>query len=95
MLIGTFGHAADGNLHPTIVFDPSDETARDRAQAAFDSIVRSAIELGGTITGEHGVGLLKHRFLPGMLGEPERELMRGIKRAFDPTGILNPGRSIA
>lgn len=92
VLIGTFGHAADGNLHPTIVFDASDADMTARARAAFDDLVAACLELGGSITGEHGVGVLKTPYLEAMVGATERELMAGIKSVFDPTGILNPGR---
>ncbi|QTD95974.1 putative FAD-linked oxidoreductase [Streptomyces cyanogenus] len=92
VLIGTFGHAADGNLHPTVVYDATDRDAADRAGAAFDDIVAAALALGGTITGEHGVGSLKTRYLDAQLGPTERELMTGIRAVFDPGGILNPGR---
>ncbi|MCX4243939.1 FAD-binding oxidoreductase [Paraliomyxa miuraensis] len=92
LVIGTFGHAGDGNLHPTIVFDPRDEASTRAAHAAFDELVRAAVELGGTITGEHGVGTLKQRYVGWALGEAERALMQRIKRAFDPNGILNPGK---
>lgn len=90
--IGTFGHAGDGNLHPTIVFQSSDQASRARAFAAFDQIVRAALELGGTITGEHGVGSLKRDYMAAMVGEAEQALMRRIKACFDPNGILNPGK---
>jgi D-lactate dehydrogenase (cytochrome)/glycolate oxidase len=91
LVIGTFGHAGDGNLHPTIVFDRDGEQA---ARAAFDDIVAAALRLGGTISGEHGVGSLKNAHLAGMLGEAERALTARIKAAFDPAGILNPGRAL-
>ncbi|HYQ31156.1 MAG TPA: FAD-linked oxidase C-terminal domain-containing protein [Polyangiaceae bacterium] len=91
LVIATFGHAGDGNLHPTIVFQPSQ---KDLALAAFDSIVQGAIELGGTISGEHGIGSLKQRHLGAMIGEAERALLARIKQAFDPHGILNPGKAI-
>ncbi len=91
--IGTFGHAADGNLHPTIVYDPADPGATERARAAFDAIVQATVDLGGTISGEHGIGLLKLPYLPSQVGDPERALMARIKRAFDPDGILNPGKA--
>lgn len=94
LLIGTFGHAGDGNLHPTIVFENNDESSRTRAYAAFDEIVRDAIALGGTITGEHGVGSLKQSYVGAMVGEAEQSLMRRIKAAFDPNNILNPGKAI-
>ncbi|WP_420881583.1 FAD-binding oxidoreductase [Rhodococcus sp. (in: high G+C Gram-positive bacteria)] len=92
VLIGTFGHAADGNLHPTIVFDVSDAAMTARARAAFDDLVAACLALGGSITGEHGVGALKTPYMESMVGATERELMAGIKSVFDPTGILNPGR---
>ncbi|MEO1170841.1 MAG: FAD-linked oxidase C-terminal domain-containing protein, partial [Myxococcota bacterium] len=87
--IGTFGHAGDGNLHPTLVYNEDQESAAERA---FDQIIAGALELGGTVTGEHGVGLLKRRHLASMLGARELELMRGIKHVFDPKGLLNPGK---
>lgn len=92
VVIGTFGHAASGNLHPTIVFDASSDDASDRAHRAFNDITMAALALGGSITGEHGVGALKIDYMASMLGPVERELMAGIKRVFDPAGILNPGR---
>jgi glycolate oxidase len=94
LTIGTFGHAGDGNLHPTIVFDAQDKASEARAFAAFDEIVRVAIALGGSITGEHGVGSLKRDYLTSMVGAAERELMARVKAAFDPRGILNPGKAI-
>ena len=91
--IGTFGHARDGNLHPTIVLpEPDDEEAIERAHRAFDEIFQAAIDLGGTITGEHGVGLAKLPFLERRHGADHVALLRRIKRAFDPQGILNPGK---
>jgi len=93
VVIGTFGHAGDGNLHPTIVFDGTDSASRAAAFAAFEDIVHGAVALGGTITGEHGVGMLKRDYLPTMLGAAERALMHRIKAAFDPHGILNPGKA--
>ncbi|GAA3192245.1 FAD-binding oxidoreductase [Actinocorallia longicatena] len=89
--IGTFGHAGDGNLHPTIVFTPDTEAA---ARAAFVDIVHAALTLGGTITGEHGVGTLKTPYLTAMVGPVERALMGRIKEAFDPAGVLNPGKAL-
>jgi glycolate oxidase len=90
--IGTFGHAGDGNLHPTAVLDPADENAIHRARAAFDEIFTRAIELGGTITGEHGIGMVKLRYLERQLGADHMALLRRIKAGFDPNGILNPGK---
>jgi D-lactate dehydrogenase (cytochrome)/glycolate oxidase len=94
LVIGTFGHAGDGNLHPTIVFDATDPGRTAAARAAFDELVRAAIELGGTITGEHGVGTLKRPYLEPMLGPAHLALLRRIKAAFDPAGILNPGKKV-
>ncbi len=93
LVIGTFGHAGDGNLHPTIVFDGASERGKAEAYAAFDDIVNAAIGLGGTITGEHGVGSLKTSYLERMVGANERALMSRIKLAFDPNAILNPGKA--
>ena len=90
--IGTFGHAGDGNLHPTAVLDPADESAIHRARAAFDEIFTRALELDGTITGEHGIGIVKLRYLERQLGSDHMALLRRIKAAFDPNGILNPGK---
>jgi glycolate oxidase len=92
VVCATFGHAGDGNLHPTIVFDPVDGDARHRAEAAFDEVFRAAMRLGGTITGEHGVGAAKRPWLAARLGEEQLALLRRIKAAFDPAGILNPGK---
>lgn len=90
--IGTFGHAADGNLHPTIVFDPTHPDGLRRARSAFDAIVRATIAPNGTISGEHGIGVLKAPYLSSQLGAAELALSARIKGAFDPNGILNPGR---
>ena len=84
-------HAGDGNTHPIMVFDPTDADARDRAYLAFDEIMATAIALGGTITGEHGVGRTKKGALPAQLGPDVMALSRTIKHALDPLGILNPG----
>jgi glycolate oxidase subunit GlcD len=92
ILIGTFGHAADGNLHPTVVFDAADPAQRAAAEAAFEAIVTATLELGGTITGEHGIGSLKAGYVEAQVGAAQRALMHRVKAAFDPAGILNPGR---
>ena len=89
--IPVVAHAGDGNTHPIIVYPPGDEDAERRARAAFDDILAAAIRLGGTITGEHGVGRTKKAALPDQLGEDVMALTRRVKEALDPDGILNPG----
>ena len=84
-------HAGDGNTHPLIVFDPNDADETARAQRAFGDVMDLALRLGGTITGEHGVGRLKRDWLPNQLGPDVMDLTRRIKNALDPDGILNPG----
>lgn len=88
--IPTVAHAGDGNLHPNFVF-AGDEVPPHVWQAA-DAMFRAAIELGGTLTGEHGVGVLKRQWIGDELGDDVLELQRGIRRVFDPAGILNPGK---
>ena len=92
--IGTFGHAGDGNLHPTIVVPRGDAEAAERAMLAFDDILDIALAVGGTITGEHGVGSLKQRHLGKELDEVAIDLHTRLKQAWDPAGILNPGKSV-
>jgi glycolate oxidase len=89
--IPVMAHAGDGNTHPIIVFDPTDDAARRRADEAFAEVMRAAIALGGTITGEHGVGRTKKAALPDQLGPEVMALSRRVKDALDPEGILNPG----
>ena len=91
--IATFGHAGDGNMHPTLVYDHRDPHARERVRLAFEAIVRLARSLGGTVTGEHGVGLLKRGFLSEELGDA-LDVHHAIKAVFDPQNILNPGKAI-
>jgi len=88
----TVAHAGDGNLHPLVVFDRNDPRDQARALAVFEEVMREALALGGTITGEHGVGTLKRAYLPKQLGEDALALQRRIKLAFDPLGLLNPGK---
>lgn len=90
--IPVIGHAGDGNFHPLVVFDPADGDAADRAGRAFDAVMSAALELGGTITGEHGVGTLKSAHLERQLGPDVLRLTRAVKQALDPDGILNPGK---
>jgi glycolate oxidase len=89
--IPVVAHAGDGNTHPIVVFDPTDPAAEQRARAAFDEVMHAAIRLGGTITGEHGVGRAKKGALPDQLGPDVMALTRRVKDALDPDGILNPG----
>jgi glycolate oxidase len=92
LLIGTFGHAGDGNLHPTIVINKDDSDEVARAERSLADIFTLALDLGGTITGEHGVGSAKLPYLQQKLGETSLALHRNIKSVFDPDQILNPGR---
>ena len=89
--IGLVAHAGDGNTHPIIAYPPGDAAAEARARRAFGEVMELAIELGGTITGEHGVGRLKAPWLPAQLGPDVMALTQRIKDALDPDGILNPG----
>jgi glycolate oxidase len=88
VVIATVGHAGDGNLHPSIVIDS------DRAWLAAEAVYKAALEFGGTITGEHGIGTLKRDWLPVEIGEVGMDVHRSVKAAFDPLGILNPGKAI-
>ena len=95
ILVAVVGHAGDGNMHPNVVFDQDDPDQAARAQRAFDEIMAVGLELGGTITGEHGVGVLKMEWLAKEIGPVAVEVHRAIKRALDPQGILNPGKIVA
>ncbi|MFA6979470.1 MAG: FAD-linked oxidase C-terminal domain-containing protein [Ignavibacteriaceae bacterium] len=90
--IGNFGHAGDGNLHPTCLTDERDSAEIARAHKAFDFIFNEAIKLGGTITGEHGTGLAKKGFLENAVGKEGIEFMKKIKTVVDPNNVLNPGK---
>jgi glycolate oxidase len=90
--IATFGHFGDGNLHPTILTDERDTAEMHRVELAFADIVAATLARGGTITGEHGVGLAKKPFLKRQLGDSSYELLRLVKRSLDPEGLLNPGK---
>ncbi|MFF3224725.1 FAD-binding oxidoreductase [Nocardia suismassiliense] len=91
VMVSVIAHAGDGNTHPLIVHDPADAAMTERAHRAFGEIMDLAIALGGTITGEHGVGRLKKAWLPDQLGADVMALTHRIKDALDPHGILNPG----
>jgi glycolate oxidase len=88
--IAVFGHAGDGNLHPNILFDRLQPGELERVEQAAAAIFRAALELGGTLSGEHGIGTLKREFLEEDLGAEAVEIMRGIKQVLDPKGLLNP-----
>ncbi len=90
----SFGHAGDGNLHSTFMFDPSDELAVRRAKAAGDDLLAMAIELGGTISGEHGIGLAKNGWLNRQWSEPAVRVHEAIKQALDPKNLMNPGKKL-
>lgn len=92
LTIGVCAHAGDGNTHPTVCFDAQDADESRRARESFDEIMALGLELGGTITGEHGVGVLKKEWLARELGPVGVEMQRAVKTAFDPLGILNPGK---
>lgn len=93
--IAIVSHAGDGNVHPSVFYDHSDPASVAAATAAFDRIMALGLSLGGTITGEHGVGTLKSGWLAEELDEGNRRLHRDIKKAVDPTGILNPGKMLS
>ncbi|MCO6006256.1 FAD-binding protein [Actinoallomurus purpureus] len=95
ILIANVAHAGDGNLHPLMITNPDDDAARERAQVAFERIVDEAIGIGGTVTGEHGVGLLKRRGMAEEVGPVVLGMHRAIKEALDPAGIFNPGKVFA
>jgi glycolate oxidase len=90
--IGTFGHMGDGNLHPTFLTDERNKEEIRRVEDAFKEIFNEAIRLGGTITGEHGIGTAKKSFLPKFAGDAQMRVMREVRRALDPKAILNPGK---
>ena len=92
LTIGTFGHMGDGNLHPTFLTDEKNTEEMARVELAMKEIFDFAISLGGTITGEHGVGLAKKPYLRDAIGGASLDLMKKLKAAFDPAGILNPGK---
>jgi glycolate oxidase len=92
LVVGVVGHAGDGNMHPTVVFDARDDDQRRRAFAASDAILGLALSLGGTIAGEHGVGTLKSDWLAREIGPVSLSVHRAVKDALDPAGLLNPGK---
>jgi len=92
MLIGTFGHAGDGNLHPTILTDLRIPEEAEKTEKVIEEIFNATIALGGTLSGEHGIGITKAKYLKLELSKPVYDLMKKIKNSFDPNNILNPGK---
>jgi len=92
LTIGTFGHAGDGNLHPTILTDVRNREEMERVHQAVDEIFKTALSLGGTLSGEHGIGMAKARYLPWEIGAKGVQVLQKIKAALDPECILNPGK---
>ncbi len=90
--VATVGHAGDGNLHPTLLLDGTDQATYDHALEVAEAICRAALGYGGTVTGEHGVGVLKRGWLASQLDENVLDVHRRVKAALDPDGLLNPGR---
>lgn len=90
--VGIFGHMGDGNLHPTFLTDERDTEEMHRVETALEEVFQKAIELGGTITGEHGVGIAKRPYLKDQLGDASLELLKKVKYSLDPNGLLNPGK---
>ncbi len=95
LTVGTFGHAGDGNLHPTVLCDERDADQMKRAHAFFDDLYTKVLEWGGTVSGEHGIGMAKKDYLLRQVGPGGIAVMKRIKHAFDPDGILNPGKIFA
>ena len=92
LTFGNFGHAGDGNLHPTCLTDERNAEEIKRAERAFGEVFNEAVRFGGTISGEHGIGLAKRQFLEQLTPPPAMEMMRRIKETLDPNGVLNPGK---
>jgi len=92
LFTATFGHAGDGNIHCNIMYDSRDPGQSERARIAIGEVFDCVLKLGGSITGEHGVGITKMKYLPGEINQTEIRLMKDIKQLFDPSGILNPGK---
>jgi len=90
--VGTFGHAGDGNLHPTVLCDERDHDEMKRAHDFYNELYEQVLAWGGTVSGEHGIGLAKKAYLARQIGEGGVQVMKRIKQAFDPEGILNPGK---
>ena len=87
-----FGHAGDGNIHVNIMVDMKRKGAKKKCEGALDALFKKVVELGGVVTGEHGVGLAKKRWWPIATSKAQRQLHQVVKQALDPAGILNPGK---
>jgi glycolate oxidase len=94
LVLGTFGHAGDGNLHPTILADKNNADEMARVHLAVDEIFETALKFGGTLSGEHGIGIAKMKYLGNEIGDSGLNLMRTMKNALDPTHMLNPGKLV-
>lgn len=92
--VACFGHAGDGNIHTNLMVDPNDRGSKRRSEQALDELFKQVIAWGGSITGEHGIGLAKQRWWPLAVSSEVRHVHRQIKKALDPTGILNPGKFV-
>ena len=92
VMIGLAGHAGDGNMHPSVLFPQVTPEALEKSEIAIDKLIRAGLDMGGTISGEHGIGIHKAKYLAWELGDIQIELMKRIKQAFDPRGIMNPGK---
>jgi FAD/FMN-containing dehydrogenase len=90
----SWGHAGDGNLHSSFLVDPADREELERAEHASAELFAMALRLGGSISGEHGLGIVKRAFLPALAGPRALALHRAVKDAFDPKGLLNPGKKL-
>ena len=90
--VGTFGHAGDGNLHPTVLCDERDTDEMERAHAFYHELYDKVLGWGGTVSGEHGIGLAKKEYLARQVGAGGIAVMRRLKQAFDPNALLNPGK---
>jgi glycolate oxidase len=90
--VANFGHAGDGNIHVNFMCDRADPASIARARECVSEVFQLSVELGGTISGEHGIGYVKAPYLTYAIDKPTLEIMKGIKKVFDPNGILNPGK---